>query len=39
MLVGRLPLAQIPPGAYDIRVTVTAGTQSAARTAGVTIVK
>ena len=39
MLVGRLPLAQIPPGAYDIRVTVTAGTQSVARTAGVTIVK
>jgi VWFA-related protein len=39
MLVGRLPLDQIPPGVYDLQVTVTGGGRPTTRSAGVTVVE
>jgi VWFA-related protein len=36
---GRLPSAALPPGTYDLRVTVTAGATKAARTAALTVVE
>jgi len=36
--VSRLPSAAIPPGAYDLRVTVTAGAQKITRTTGLVVV-
>ena len=38
MLVGRLPLAPIPPGTYDLRVVVTTAGGTIARDASVTVV-
>jgi hypothetical protein len=35
----RLPSAALPPGTYDLRVTVTAGATKAARTATITVVE
>jgi hypothetical protein len=37
MLVGRLPLAQIPPGIYELRVTVRVAAQSVSRATTATV--
>ncbi len=39
MIVGRLPLTQIPPGAYELRVTVRHAGQTTSRTAGFTVAR
>ncbi len=36
--VSRLPSAAIPPGTYELRVTVTAGVSKAARTTALVVV-
>ena len=36
--LGRLPLASIPPGSYELRVTVTAGDRREVRSAEFTVV-
>ncbi len=38
MLVGRLPLAPLPPGVYDLRVNVTTPAGAIVRQASVTVV-
>ena len=39
MIVGRLPLAQIPPGAYELRATVTHAGETATRTAAFSVIE
>ena len=38
MLVGRVPIDDVPAGEYELRVSVTQGAQTTARTASVTLV-